>query len=208
MIRNTLMAVSVILTVSAAVLWPVSHWWYPSWYDTIQTRPLVGYWCGYALVDGDLVIQWDSPKPPAIAPVGVMTTPGSGFLTLDGQRVQIVPVADTSTPYSSPPSDSGSTPVPTVRRFYGGDTTLELTLLGWKLEYDRVTRAAYIGTPLPMLAFLFAFFSLMLGLQRPLRRRRRCKHGLCMECGYDLTGNLSGVCPECGTEAPKPPTAA
>lgn len=23
--------------------------------------------------------------------------------------------------------------------------------------------------------------------------------GCCRECGYDLTGNVSGVCPECGT---------
>ena len=23
--------------------------------------------------------------------------------------------------------------------------------------------------------------------------------GRCAECGYDLTGNVSGVCPECGT---------
>src|SRR5437588_8146975 len=25
--------------------------------------------------------------------------------------------------------------------------------------------------------------------------------GLCANCGYDLTGNLSGVCPECGEQA-------
>ena len=31
-----------------------------------------------------------------------------------------------------------------------------------------------------------------------LRRRRRAM-GLCVGCGYDLTGNVSGVCPECGT---------
>ena len=31
-----------------------------------------------------------------------------------------------------------------------------------------------------------------------LRRQRRAK-GLCVHCGYDLTGNVSGVCPECGT---------
>jgi hypothetical protein len=24
------------------------------------------------------------------------------------------------------------------------------------------------------------------------------KKGLCVKCGYDLTGNVSGVCPECG----------
>ena len=34
---------------------------------------------------------------------------------------------------------------------------------------------------------------------RPLRRLRR-KRGLCVKCGYDLTGNESGVCSECGTE--------
>ncbi len=31
--------------------------------------------------------------------------------------------------------------------------------------------------------------------------RREC--GLCVACGYDLTGNTSGVCPECGTEIVK-----
>jgi len=25
---------------------------------------------------------------------------------------------------------------------------------------------------------------------------------LCLRCGYDLTGNVSGICPECGTEIP------
>ena len=25
----------------------------------------------------------------------------------------------------------------------------------------------------------------------------------CYVCGYDLTGNVSGVCPECGTHVPK-----
>lgn len=32
------------------------------------------------------------------------------------------------------------------------------------------------------------------------RDRRRPK-GHCRSCGYDLTGNVSGVCPECGTDA-------
>jgi len=32
--------------------------------------------------------------------------------------------------------------------------------------------------------------------QRRLRQRKLL--GLCLNCGYSLTGNLSGVCPECG----------
>jgi hypothetical protein len=29
--------------------------------------------------------------------------------------------------------------------------------------------------------------------------RRRIPSGHCQTCGYDLTGNVSGICPECGT---------
>jgi hypothetical protein len=32
-----------------------------------------------------------------------------------------------------------------------------------------------------------------------LLRGRRYKAPLCRHCGYDLTGNVSGRCPECGT---------
>ena len=31
--------------------------------------------------------------------------------------------------------------------------------------------------------------------------RRRLQGGQCLRCGYDLTGNVSGVCPECGSPA-------
>ncbi len=30
------------------------------------------------------------------------------------------------------------------------------------------------------------------------RGMRRTKPGHCLRCGYDLTGNVSGRCPECG----------
>ena len=36
------------------------------------------------------------------------------------------------------------------------------------------------------------------------RDRRRPKAGFCKVCKYDLTGNVSGTCPECGTEYAKP----
>lgn len=37
---------------------------------------------------------------------------------------------------------------------------------------------------------------------RNVFRRRRVGH--CTDCGYDLTGNVSGVCPECGTKVGAP----
>jgi hypothetical protein len=35
-------------------------------------------------------------------------------------------------------------------------------------------------------------------------RDRPLPAGHCQKCGYDLTGDVSGVCPECGTEVKKP----
>ena len=35
--------------------------------------------------------------------------------------------------------------------------------------------------------------------------RRHHRRGTCRACGYDLTGNASGVCPECGTPVPVRP---
>jgi hypothetical protein len=37
------------------------------------------------------------------------------------------------------------------------------------------------------------------------RDRRSCiiKPGHCGKCGYDLTGNVSGICPECGLKIPE-----
>lgn len=32
--------------------------------------------------------------------------------------------------------------------------------------------------------------------------RRRIPSGYCKKCGYDLTGNVSGICPECGEMVP------
>ncbi len=43
----------------------------------------------------------------------------------------------------------------------------------------------------------------LLGIAVPtvlsLRSRRRYPPGHCVRCGYNLTGNTSGLCPECGT---------
>lgn len=47
------------------------------------------------------------------------------------------------------------------------------------------------------LALVFSAYPLAWALTGPVRRWRRRKRGLCEACGYDLTGNVTGVCPEC-----------
>lgn len=55
-----------------------------------------------------------------------------------------------------------------------------------------------VNVPLWMPFALFGFFPLIAAFRGPLRRRRRRRRGLCVYCAYDLTGNATGVCSECG----------
>ena len=53
---------------------------------------------------------------------------------------------------------------------------------------------------LVVVAVLLAYpiIAVVAGRRLSRRRRMRASRGLCETCGYDLTGNESGVCPECG----------
>jgi len=52
--------------------------------------------------------------------------------------------------------------------------------------------------PLWLPLVLFALYPTIAFVRGPLRRHRRRKKGLCVKCGYDLTGNMTGICSECG----------
>jgi hypothetical protein len=63
---------------------------------------------------------------------------------------------------------------------------------------------AFVGTliqggllNLVLLAYMFVIY----GFQRALLPKP-VRHGFCAVCGYNLTGNVSGICPECGTPIP------
>jgi len=50
-----------------------------------------------------------------------------------------------------------------------------------------------------LLALGIGLFKMTIVVDRSNTQSRRRKSGKCVSCGYDLTGNVSGVCPECGT---------
>ena len=45
-----------------------------------------------------------------------------------------------------------------------------------------------------------------LGRRREIIGVRRNARGECLDCGYDLRGNTSGICPECGQPIPSSPS--
>lgn len=56
----------------------------------------------------------------------------------------------------------------------------------------------FLRFPLWEASALFALYPTLTFIRGPLRRWRRRRKGLCLNCGYNLTGNVTGVCPECG----------
>ncbi len=65
---------------------------------------------------------------------------------------------------------------------------------GVHIKADRIR----VGLLLPVI--LLGAYPLVVFCRGPMRRWHRRRKGLCIKCGYNLTGNVSGVCPECGTE--------
>jgi len=56
-----------------------------------------------------------------------------------------------------------------------------------------------LETPAWLPVLLFSTYPIFSFVHGPLLRFRRLRRGLCVKCKYDLEGNTSGTCPECGT---------
>lgn len=71
-------------------------------------------------------------------------------------------------------------------------TALVLTICGYIVD-------GYLNEPVRLMGILFVLtlpMSLIVGVPFLLLRPRCHPGGCCQECGYDLTGNESGCCPE------------
>jgi len=67
----------------------------------------------------------------------------------------------------------------------------------WVMFPFRLYAAVFLLLP----ALRFVIFPTLKRIRRPLPA------GLCRKCRYDLTGNTSGICPECGSPTPSPEKA-
>jgi hypothetical protein len=74
----------------------------------------------------------------------------------------------------------------------------------WGLTFDREFGGSFwlVGAPIWLIACATAIFPVVqFGRWRQRQRSRKVR--ACSKCGYNLTGNISGVCPECGTAIEK-----
>lgn len=70
---------------------------------------------------------------------------------------------------------------------------------GWAVEPGRSWSPAAMSAPVP----LALAFGALVGVCALVPHVREVSQGRCEACGYDLTGNASGTCPECGTATPR-----
>lgn len=102
--------------------------------------------------------------------------------------------------------------VPAIDRTSGSPRRLWVDTLGQPAT--RNDPAASLSSPLtvrriskiPLAPTLWIAMMVPLGrlaAHMTIRRRQatRKNHVACVQCGYSLTGNVSGICPECGTKA-------
>jgi hypothetical protein len=87
---------------------------------------------------------------------------------------------------------------PATPHFFG---TPDHSLLGFewngaKSRWESADDPSYVRVPLWAVMVALAFFPLMGMARRVLTRQHPAS---CRKCRYDLTANVSGVCPECGT---------
>ena len=71
------------------------------------------------------------------------------------------------------------------------------TTFGWFPQRVWLPGATFVVVPLWMPILLLVVITCAIYLGGDARRRTRWPR--CVRCGYDLTGNVSGRCPECGT---------
>lgn len=64
-------------------------------------------------------------------------------------------------------------------------------------QNGEIRRVYQLGVP-PLLPIILLGLLPIGALLQASKRRLRIRKGLCVRCGYDLTGNVSGICPECG----------
>jgi hypothetical protein len=176
---------SLILCVGMAALWIAGHW-YELWAfkdDGSGGRAVLYSGHGHFNVQ---VTRW----------------PSSRGWTSGAQRSDSAGAFTPAIGYTLPAT-------PFVRSFFGVEI---INVTGWLntpadptlLDTRQTLTVTSINVPIVLPGMLLCVLPLA-WLAHSLLQRRRNRAGLCATCNYNLTGNTSGVCPECGTAITSPP---
>jgi|CXWL01.1.fsa_nt_gi hypothetical protein len=97
-----------------------------------------------------------------------------------------------------PPPPLPDPPFLLLPPFYDSPWSEAFTLWLWKSDLYSQQLHSYRGYPI--FPFMLSF-AILWAMFYWLERRVRFGRGHCQSCGYNLTDNVSGVCPECGVKS-------
>jgi len=172
MIRKTLLVISLLLFMPIMGACVRSYWVSDvvSWSGRHGDLTVVSNYGGIDI--------WHSPRPPQLEhPQWLLDalgeTAASMELLFDGRENRMDHDAHDAMP-----------------NFYFGE---------FRFGWQRNGRSTLIWLQLWLPVALLATYPAVVFARGPLRRYQRRRRNLCLTCGYNLTGNTSGVCSECGT---------
>ncbi len=163
----------------------------------------------YALVLPAILRRWKRPTPrwliglltpTCILLAALWTTSHLATVTFDGSHVHLRLTEGSVSMFVYRHQTLGGFPWGTGWNVYRGIPPLVVDTGGY---FTWRSGRIILRLPLGVLLVFFAVPTIVLA-----RRPRQFGPGCCKRCAYDLTGNESGVCPECGTPCEKPHQSA
>lgn len=191
-------------------LWIRSHWYMSYYLLSIGSMQFLGCYIFPGVIEVGVyehdpagIKYLQEGVTPEIA--DVMTDTVQRFQTFDGSSQVFDGVCFWRSPIS--PMDTLCREVPIIAGWGGWGTIFAgLHPDGWTPASFYTYSGPWVGTAYRSthLGFHFIVPTLLAavvfarGILHWRRHERRLRKGLCPGCGYDLTGNESGICPECG----------
>ncbi len=150
--------------------------WMPTW------LPEDGKLCVVELINGTLYVEWKT--------------------VADGGGPVVQPSLEELAARQRKINDSGRSPLLIGTRSVAGFRWVDGPFTD--RIYNRGMRCRILMIPMWFVVTALLAYPAVAFIRGPCRRMIRRWRGLCVACGYDLTGNESGVCPECATEVRQP----
>jgi hypothetical protein len=198
-IRKVVIVISLMLAAGTGALWLASYWATQPW---LVERPENG-WVVVDSYSGYLSISYSQLRLLSDSEVlALFETSGSHT---DADLLAIANGGDLSDGKSLEETIRGGAGLPRgiapIYRFvwHTGPRTHETpykSLREW-IEWNKMKIIFPLWAPL----LVFGTYPTISFIRGPLRRRRRRRRGLCVHCGYNLTGLPEPRCPECGRTA-------
>lgn len=170
MIHKMIIVGLTFLATASAIAWPLS---YTDWPGRMSVEPLDGFWCSH---------EQPFPEGDYYWRLGIRfnSSRSLSFATMPGRACLQIP--------------------------HWSDEVDRYTFEVWRDFYVQIVPVPpnsdwtiFVSCPFYVPFLVFAAYPTFAFIRGPLRRHNREKRNLCLNCGYSLTGNVSGNCPECGT---------